>query len=686
MDIQLSISLLASSRTGSLERCLDSLRPLLAKIPSELIVVFTGTDERVRKIAERYTDCIIPFTWRDDFSAARNAGLKEAKGEWFLYIDDDEWFEDTGEICAFFQSGEYRRYSSACYVQRNYLSWSRTEYSGYHALRMAKRTKALRFEGPIHEELVLPPGASRHFSAYVHHYGYVKDLKSDAMKTSRNIPLLLEAIEMSPGEIKNYLQLTREYCLLEDWNEAEKWCRKGRQIAEGMKGTWIEGWLQAYLPRILSRKADKMQAAREAEAILQGEKPCGLASLLIYRVLIELYAGMGRPKEALQWGDRFEQTLSLARREPGGWAQQRLGELSSSDVEAPERLAAVYSDLIACALEIQDSKSAERFLKLLPWEEESVIQPYYEFFDTWEQKYGAEFLDLLLELPYGVPYLLVQKMARKMQEGQRDESDALLSRCLQEIRDPYLQQRVLREVMRWHGKGCPEEGLRESIPAEQICAFISRMDLEEWEACAEGALAGLAYTEIGAAQALLERIQKPCPLQSMYLERLILERRLRQGYLNGQALLDDLQRYCQCVEKYYRSQYREEMFEETKASLLPGDCRFALLASEALEKLRNGEIPEAARLFREAVGLYPPLSGVVREAIRQAAANVSIPAAQAGEEFKQLAVQMKEAVHRMIEGRQYAEALAVIDQLLPLLPADLEILKMRQEALREGAS
>ena len=85
MDIQLTISLLASNRTGSLERCLDSLRPLLTKVKSELIVVFTGTDPRVREIASRYTDHIVPYKWHDDFSAARNAGLKEAKGEWLLY-------------------------------------------------------------------------------------------------------------------------------------------------------------------------------------------------------------------------------------------------------------------------------------------------------------------------------------------------------------------------------------------------------------------------------------------------------------------------------------------------------------------------------------------------------------------------------------------------------------------------
>ncbi|MXP73926.1 glycosyltransferase [Lachnospiraceae bacterium WCA-9-b2] len=80
MDIILTISLLASNRRESLERCLDSLKPLLVKIPSELIIVFTGTDKKVLEIAQKYTPQIITFEWCNDFSAARNIGLEAAQG------------------------------------------------------------------------------------------------------------------------------------------------------------------------------------------------------------------------------------------------------------------------------------------------------------------------------------------------------------------------------------------------------------------------------------------------------------------------------------------------------------------------------------------------------------------------------------------------------------------------------
>ena len=45
---------------------------------------------------------VVQFTWCDDFSKARNAGLEKARGQWFLYLDDDEWFIDTKEITVHF--------------------------------------------------------------------------------------------------------------------------------------------------------------------------------------------------------------------------------------------------------------------------------------------------------------------------------------------------------------------------------------------------------------------------------------------------------------------------------------------------------------------------------------------------------------------------------------------------------
>ena len=91
--VLLTISVLISNRPDTVRKCLDSIRPLLARVSSELILVDTGCGEQVRGIIEEYTDNIVDFKWCRDFAKARNAGLERAGGEWFLYLDDDEWFE-----------------------------------------------------------------------------------------------------------------------------------------------------------------------------------------------------------------------------------------------------------------------------------------------------------------------------------------------------------------------------------------------------------------------------------------------------------------------------------------------------------------------------------------------------------------------------------------------------------------
>ena len=86
---------------------------------ADIIIVDTGCGEEIAALLREYTEKIVPFTWCNDFSKARNAGLELATGQWFLYIDD-EWFEDPSVIISFFKSGEYKKYAYANYIQRNY--------------------------------------------------------------------------------------------------------------------------------------------------------------------------------------------------------------------------------------------------------------------------------------------------------------------------------------------------------------------------------------------------------------------------------------------------------------------------------------------------------------------------------------------------------------------------------------
>lgn len=211
-NILLTITMLVSDRPDTIGKCLESMRPLLDAVPSELIVVDTAGNEECLAIVREHTDKIVHFKWCNDFAAARNAGLKKARGQWIMYIDDDEWFEDISELRDFFLNGVYRDYVCAGYLTRNYMDKQGKAYQDRVAVRLCKREKNTRFVGRIHEQLDPLCDPVYYFKAYVHHYGYAFESDAEQKKHSwRNIKLLIEAREAEADNWKAGAHLIQEY-------------------------------------------------------------------------------------------------------------------------------------------------------------------------------------------------------------------------------------------------------------------------------------------------------------------------------------------------------------------------------------------------------------------------------------------------------------------------------------------
>ena len=70
----------------TLARCLDSVREAV----DEMIIVDTGSKDATREIALRYTPHVYDFSWRDDFSAARNEAFAHATRDFLMWLDADD--------------------------------------------------------------------------------------------------------------------------------------------------------------------------------------------------------------------------------------------------------------------------------------------------------------------------------------------------------------------------------------------------------------------------------------------------------------------------------------------------------------------------------------------------------------------------------------------------------------------
>lgn len=84
--ITISVCMIVKNEERVLARCLDSLGGLM----DELIIVDTGSDDKTKEIAARYTDKIYDFAWVGDFSAARNFAFSKASCEYIYSADADE--------------------------------------------------------------------------------------------------------------------------------------------------------------------------------------------------------------------------------------------------------------------------------------------------------------------------------------------------------------------------------------------------------------------------------------------------------------------------------------------------------------------------------------------------------------------------------------------------------------------
>ncbi len=208
----LSIAMLVSNRRDTIRQSLDSLTPIREAIPSELILIDTGCDADVRAILEEYGDTVANFAWCNDFSKARNETLKYAHGEWYLYLDDDEWFVDTKEIIDFFLSGQYKNYGYASYIQRNFLDMEATQYTDSWVSRISRRWPDLHFESRIHEYMEPMEGDCIGLKSVVHHFGYVYETEEALRKHyERNRVLLLEMMQEEPDNLRWRIQLAQEY-------------------------------------------------------------------------------------------------------------------------------------------------------------------------------------------------------------------------------------------------------------------------------------------------------------------------------------------------------------------------------------------------------------------------------------------------------------------------------------------
>ena len=187
-----SASMIVRDEAHHLVACLQSLAPIV----DEIVVVDTGSRDATREIAQAHGARLFDFTWRDDFSAARNYAIECSRGDWILYIDADE------RLRPYPRETLAAELADPALVASTLRFHPRTGYTAYPEYRLFRRDEKIRFSGPFHETMLpaLVPllaegGRMGHSSLTIDHVGYDGD---QSHKLERNRHMLSLALEGRP--------------------------------------------------------------------------------------------------------------------------------------------------------------------------------------------------------------------------------------------------------------------------------------------------------------------------------------------------------------------------------------------------------------------------------------------------------------------------------------------------------
>ena len=670
MNIQLTISLLASDRPDTLKKCLDSLTPFLKELSSELIVVFTGKEQETLNLIRQYTSHILPFTWCDDFSAARNTGLREASGEWFLFIDDDEWFEDPIEIIQFFQSGEYQKYRSGYYVVRNYTDWSGRQYTDANVARMCRLTPETQFINPIHEFLNPLDKPNKFFHCFVHHYGYAEKAreKYKASKFARNLPPLLKEYEKKP-DVHNCMQLVQEYQSIDDYETAIKYCRQGLKLAEKEARVGAcELWMQVRFPLLLSSVGRPEEALKEGERLLLSPRTLEVGQAHLHAIMAGLCWELKEFEKGIRHVRAYRDRMKYLKNHPD--KAERQNGATVTYASAKERCMTAYVGGLLFAAELEDARQIKEFLTWIPWEDEEQVRFQYQNLENWKHNYPKQRRRILegysiLQTDNG--YVTLQK-ALYAEETQRfTEAEDLFKSCAANCPHAFLYQLA-------------ELAVRNQFSLDPL---FEQLSIENWDACAK-ILA--ERTEISDMPELAQNLQQEAtgyPIYAGRLQQYFLEKQLMQNSLEIAGLLELLQEYCNVVITEAESLYKSEILSIPDYYALPSRYKFVLHMKNVLDCLASQDYSSCIPLLAKAVRALPEMSDVIKVLSSDLEEKLQPPRQPVSEEFQALGNQVKQVLQGLIQAGQWQEAYGVAEQLVTLLPDDLEVLKMKQEILRQ---
>ncbi|TNJ62997.1 glycosyltransferase [Paenibacillus hemerocallicola] len=148
--VSVSLCMIVKNEENTLDRCLSGV----SRLVDEIVIVDTGSTDRTKEIAGKYTERVYDFEWADDFAAARNYAFSLASKEFICWLDaDDILLPEDGERFAQLVGALPWDADAVSMVYNLSFDEQGNVSTSLRRNRLVKRSNNFRWIGAVHEYL-----------------------------------------------------------------------------------------------------------------------------------------------------------------------------------------------------------------------------------------------------------------------------------------------------------------------------------------------------------------------------------------------------------------------------------------------------------------------------------------------------------------------------------------------------
>ncbi|MBP3856191.1 MAG: glycosyltransferase [Ruminiclostridium sp.] len=625
--MKLTIGMIVKNEEKWLDKCLSAIKPILDNVDSELIITDTGSSDGTVDIAQKYTKNILHFDWCDDFSAARNFGLKKAHGEWFMMLDADDIFRSCDNIIEFFNSGEYKKYNAATYRSRNLLNTENgVGYSDLWVPRLIKIRENTRYEGYVHEYLTTFDPPYKNLPDIADHYGYLyEDDEARYSKFKRNSELLLKRYEAEKETSPMlFVQLYEAYMAIEETDTALAYLDEGIKLASKMNSIVL---ISLYFHKISYYYTEKNYDATvdlcvEYFNISKKIRPHKLTTDgEIYAIKARSLSVLGKFDEAIA---EYKKFLDIYKEIGSGRLATYDSYLVSNFMCTDINWLPLFNDFLSCCISAGRFNTAESYM---------TSYPLYKY--SFESKEIALLIINEITVIDHFGYKSVDKYYSQLDEtGKKLLAELLLVRMyISEEKAPIFS------------------AVNESADNNLLIKYAS------YKKYLDRDVENIVLAEI--VEFIVSTACHSLEICNMHYSSLLA--------VDIRKVINDIARIGGIIAEKNCSEYTAPE-------------RAAIKIADSVRLAKSGDIKGCVTVMKDAVKEYEPIAPIVSEYCDKLLKNIE--AAKPASEMEQLAAAVKNNIRAMIDSGNYEQARKTLAEYRQINPKDVEIGEL--EAMLQG--